>query len=244
MRSKVIIIALFACALWAPGVRASVVVADDPADKLIRKDGSIFDLAIGRVGSSTSGFSGAGARSAEFVFQLPTPPANTSPIVSDAKLEFTITADQPDGKYNIDLSALPARPEKTVFMTDNYIGTASNPTPTLGSLIEAAIVPAAHPAGTLPEVVSTSLSGSQALVDYLNGQYGTDGSGAGKWVFLRLNPDVDPVVENSGVDVAFAENGTGVPTLTIDFAPEPTAAPVFLCLAAGATARRRKRMAR
>ena len=242
MRLKVVIIALFTGALWAPVVRANVVITGDSADKLIRKDGSLFDLAIGRVGSSTSGFSGAGARSAEFVFQLPAPPANTSPIVSDARLEFTITADQPDGNYNIDLYALPGRPEKTVFISDNYTDATSRQT---AQLIESAIVPATHPAGTLPEVVGTNLSGSQELVKYLNDQYGADGSGAGKWVFLRLNPDTATVpIENSGFDVAFAENATGQPTLTIDFAPEPTAAPVFVCLAAGAATRRRKRAAR
>jgi hypothetical protein len=126
-------------------------------------------------------------------------------------------------------------------MTDNYTDPSSIATATL---IEPAIVPAVHPAQTLPELVGTSLTGSQALVDYLNDQYGPDGSGAGKWVFLRLNPGTATVpVENSGVDVAFAENATGKPTLTIDFVPEPTAAPVLVCLAVGAATRRRKRAA-
>jgi hypothetical protein len=78
----------------------------------------------------------------------------------------------------------------------------------------------------------------------LNDQYGPDGSGAGKWVFLRLNPDMAMVpVENSGVDVAFAENATGKPTLTVDFVPEPAVAPVFACLALVAATRRRRRAA-
>jgi hypothetical protein len=242
MQSKVVIIVLVAGLGWASAARASWVIMDDPADRLIRKDGSIFNLAIGRVGASTSGFAGAGARSAEFVFQLPTPPPNAQPIITDAKLEFTIMADQPDGTYDIKLYALPARDASTVLMTDNYTDPSSIKS---AMLIESAIVPQVHPAGTLPELVSTNLSGSEALVTYLNEQYGSDGSGAGKWVFLRLNPNKDSVpVENSGVDVAFFENGTGIPTLTVDFAPEPTAAPVFLCLAAGAATRRRKRAAR
>lgn len=228
----------------APTTRGSWVLTGDPADQLIRHDGSLFNVATGRLGASTSGLSGAGARSAEFVFQLPTPPVNAPPIVRNAKLEFTITADQPDGAYDINLYGLPARPDKTVFMADNYIISPSNPTPTPVTLIEAAIVPQVHPAGTLTELVSTNLTGSQALVDYLNAQYGPDGSGAGNWVFLRLNPDTATVpIENSGVDIAFADNATGKPTLTIDFAPEPTGVPVLLCLAAGAATRRRRRAA-
>lgn len=241
MESKFVGIALLA-GLLAPTVNASSLITGDTADQLIRKDNSLFNVATGRVGASTSGFAGAGARSAEYVFQLPTPPANQQPIVSDAKLQFTITGDQPDGTYNIDLYGLPARPASTVFMTDNYTDPTSIPTATL---IESAIVPAAHPAGTLPELVSTNLTGSQALVNYLNLQYGPDGSGAGKWIFLRLNPDTAAVtVENSGVDVAFADNATGKPTLTVDFVPEPTAVPILVGLALGAATRRRRRFSR
>jgi hypothetical protein len=148
--------------LLTPSVHASWVITGDPAAQLIRHHNSLFNLAIGRVGERTSGFAGAGARSAEFVFQLPTPPSNTQPIISDAQLQFTITGDQPDGTYSIDLYGLPARPASTVFMTDNYTERASIDTATL---IEAAIVPSVHPAGTLPELVRTSVTGSQALVD-------------------------------------------------------------------------------
>ncbi len=77
-----------------------------------------------------------------------------------------------------------------------------------------------------------SPDGVDPLVDYLNAQYGPSGAGAGSYVFIRLNPDVEPPIEDSGVDVAFADNATGKPQLTITFVPEPGTA-TLLCLVVG-----------
>jgi hypothetical protein len=213
-----------------------VVVVGDTADALIRRDGSISESVTGRVGAS-KGTPGAGNRAAVFVFQLPAPGPGETAVVDKADFQFTITADQLDGAYNIDLYGLAARAQPTVLETDNFFG---QPLPNGPSLIQDDIIPKVN---TLTGAIHPNTLGLQALAKYLNDQYGPGGLGAGGYVFLRLNPDQDPPIENSGVDVAFANNANAAlrPQLTITFMPEPNLAAAGVAVVGLAVWRRRRR---
>jgi hypothetical protein len=221
---------------YAPRAAAAVVYSD-PADALMASDGSIIDVPVGPIGASTNE-PGAGAYSAVFVFQLPSRPNGGLTRVSSAHLQFTIEEDRPDGAYAIDLYGLPARQAPDVDFGDEFHGPwnsrARKPTDTL---IGTGVIPI-HTTRTGP--VDTDANIDAALVNYLNDQYGPTGSYAGWYVFLRLNPDMSPDPEDTGVDIAFADNLTDVPQLTVEFAPEPASAAGVLVAGGVACARRRR----
>jgi hypothetical protein len=195
---------------------ANIIVPGDLSDAVLRKDGSrLMGTATGRVGAGTSFFAAQqGGRDAVYVFRLPSPTVGDEPIVARASFGFTIVSDQPDGDFNIDLYGLGARAEPTVLARDYYSGASDSSDATL---IEKAIVSSIHPDRGI-EAVTTDPQNETRLVDYLNAQYRS--AGAGQYVFLRLCPDREPINQDSGVDVAFAERGDGAPQLTIAF-PEP-----------------------
>ncbi|HEY7115526.1 MAG TPA: hypothetical protein VH475_03010, partial [Tepidisphaeraceae bacterium] len=218
----------------AAPARAAIVLAD-PADAGLRHDGTISNgLLTGRVGASTTS-PGEGGRAVVYVFQLPTPPLGLSPV-TDASLSFVVSLDRQHPAYNIDLYALPARSDPAVQSTDAFFG----PLDPAATLIEDNILPAdtVQPPVSL---ITTDPAANTSLVTWLNSQYGVDGSGAGKYVFLRLNPDIDPPVENSGVDVVMAENAANVAAMTINFVPEPATAIAGACLLGLSTSFRRSR---
>jgi hypothetical protein len=215
---------------------APIVVAGDGADVVIENGGSMVDATVFRVGASPLP-PGPGARTAVFVFQLPDPP-KPGQVVSSAAFEFTVVGLKAGATYNLDLYGLPARDAPDVVDTDNFFG-ARDATATLiqDNLVTAALVPM----GT----VDTSPAAAPALVAYLNAQYAS--AGAGAYVFLRLNPDASPpLTEDTGVQVAFADNDTGQPQLTLDFAtaPEPSGLALASASALAALARRRRRRQR
>lgn len=195
---------------------ASVIVMGDSASAQIQTNGNRNIGATMRLGASSS-FTPAlqGSRVVVFVFQLPSPGAGEQAVVVDADFQFTITTDRTDGAYNIDLYGLGLRESATVLSSDNYAGEFDDSDATL---LQDNLIPAAHPNNGVEAVNHTST----ALVDYLNDQYGLDGSGAGKYVFLRLNPDQVPGNENTGVDVALPGNSTAKPQLSVTFVPEPS----------------------
>jgi hypothetical protein len=226
-------IALFIVVLTAAvaiSAEGAVVVIGDLADQTIRNDGIRANTATGRLGASTSGGPAAqGGRSAVFVFRLPQPPAGQPAIVLAADLQFTVVTDLKSGDYNIDLYGLGARSTSAVLSTDYFAGDRdasdatlirdnilAKPPPDRGTGIISS-------ATTAMAAAAAATDGVDPLVDYLNTQYRADGSGAGLYVFLRLNPDIVLPIENSGVDVAFADNTTGKPQLTISYVPEPGA---------------------
>jgi hypothetical protein len=217
---------------------APIVVIGDVADMTIIKSGTRINAMTGRVGAETSPITLAqGSRVAVYVFQLPSPPPGM-PIIDDASFQFTIVSDLPDGAYNIDLYGLGARTLNTVLSSDNFFGALDTSDATL---IQDDIIPSVHPDLGV-ENVTTSAAANSTLVDYLNAQY-TIG-GPGNYVFLRLNPDTSPPNEDTGVNVAFADNDTGKPQLTINFVvPEPRVAAAGLTIAALCVARRRVREA-
>ncbi len=213
------VIVLLAVASMVPVPAAgAVVVSGDVADQTTRKDGGRVNFLTGRVGASKSGAPSAqGSRAAVFVFRLPTPGLGELPIVQSADFQFTIVTDLKSGDYNIDLYGSDAW-----LVRDNILG---KPAPDRGIGLITSATSAMTPTAPSPD-------GVDPLVDYLNAQYGPSGAGAGSYVFIRLNPDVEPPIEDSGVDVAFADNATGKPQLTITFVPEPGTA-TLLCLVVG-----------
>jgi prepilin-type N-terminal cleavage/methylation domain-containing protein/prepilin-type processing-associated H-X9-DG protein len=237
--SRWVIVLLAVASMPTVPAAGAVVVSGDVADQTTRKDGGRVNSLTGRVGASKSGAPSAqGSRAAVFVFRLPMPGPGDLPIVQSANFEFTIVTDLKSGDYNIDLYGLGARASSTVLSGDHYAGPRDDtdaslirddilgkPTPDRGIGLVASETSA-------PAAIAASPDGMDPLVDYLNAQYGPTGAGAGSYVFIRLNPDVEPPIEDSGVDVAFADNATGKPQLTITFVPEP-GTPVLLCLALG-----------
>jgi hypothetical protein len=216
---------------------APIVVIGDVADMTINKSGSRSNPLTGRVGAETSPIVFAqGSRVAVYVFQLPSPPPGM-PIINDASFQFTIVSDLPDGAYNIDLYGLGARTVSTVLSTDNFFGALDT---TDATLIQDNIVPSVHPDLGV-ENVTTSAAANSALVNYLNAQYTI--AGPGNYIFLRLNPDTSPPNEDTGVNVAFADNDTGKPQLTINFVPEPGTVAPGAIIATVSCARRRARKA-
>ena len=216
--------------VFAPSANASIIVAGDSADSVIRKDGSRLIGPTGRLGAGTTIFAAQqGGRDAVYVFKLPTPNPGEQFVVGGARFQFTIVADKPDGSYNIDLYGLGARTAPDVLAGDYYAGALDS---TDATLIQNDLIPSAHPDHGV-EAVTTSASANLELVNYLNAQYGASVAGVGRYAFLRLNPDLDPPNEDTGVDVAFAENSTGTPQLTISFVPEPgIVLPTFIVLVA------------
>lgn len=188
----------------------------DAASAQIQTNGNRNIGATMRLGASSS-FTVAlqGSRVVVYVFQLPSPGAGERAVVINTDFQFTITTDRTDGAYNIDLYGLGLRESSTVQSGDNFAGELDD---TDAALLHDNLIPAAHPNSGVEAVNHTSV----ALVDYLNDQYGVDGSGAGKYVFLRLNPDQVPGNENTGVDVALPGNSTGKPQLAVTFIPEPS----------------------
>jgi hypothetical protein len=230
-------ICLLAVAAWS--ARGGVVYSlPDVGGAVVQKNGSRVVSGTGRLGAQSSPFAAIGGRRCVvYVFQLPALPGGAdgaSPLVLDASLQFTIVADQPDGAYNIDLYGLAARPLPAVLATDGFAG----PLDITATTIQDNMLSGVHP-DTGVENVLTSPSANVSLAEFLNAQYGPLGAGAGQYVFLRLNPDVDPPNEDSGMDVAFGRNPTGGPVLTITLAPEPGMA--CAAVASLALTRRRRR---
>ena len=205
-----------------------------------------------------------------FFFQLPTPTAGELPIVTSATFSFYVEQANPTEAFGIDLYGLPARPtpfeidlehifggELMIdFSTENYFGEHD----TTAVRIQDDIVPRGN---TMEQQwFETSAVGSQILADYLTDQYGPTGEGAGKYVLLRMNPDMayeaflqDPIDGPTGVLVNFAGVGPwdgepasrselgNIPTLTLEFAPVPEpsgAIVVATALSAGTMMARRR----
>jgi hypothetical protein len=226
---------LLVCA--APAAGAAVVVDGDPWDQIISTDGTMTDIPYGRIGAAPTQ-PGPGAQTAVYAFHLPAPGANELPQVASASFRFTIRTDLANGTYDFDLFGLPARSDPEVLETDNYFGPTAG-APAANSLIQAGILKSDN---TLTGDVQTSPAGGVALAAYLNAQYGPGGAGAGKYVFLRLNPDEVPSpTETTGVEVYFADSAVGIPQLTVQFTPVPEpigGAAVLMLALLGGRARR------
>lgn len=133
-------------------------------------------------GSSHCGDSGSGIgvnRCIVYVFQLP----NWGPV-QDPFDEAVLTFHYPDKDgtpENVDLYGLGRRAAGTV-LTSDYYGQTAVPDPSDATRLQASILTGATRLG----LISTAQAGNTVLINYLNTQY-AGGSGAGQFVFLRLN---------------------------------------------------------
>jgi hypothetical protein len=241
------LLAVFAIA--AP-VRAAITVFSDPADISLRPSNNRVAAAFSTLGTrSTPG--DEGSRTVIYVFQLPQSDTGISQVKS-ATFSFTSiatpannTALSTPSNYGIDLYALPARATPDVLDSDNFSASPTayntvNGITTPSTLITPNLFPIAQPI-PVGEILTNYAQGS-TFVNFLNTQYGADGSGAGKYIFLRLNTNgAPPLTENSGGYVNMSEATTGRPYLAVTFVPEPSLATAGALLLAATTFRRRPR---
>ena len=126
-----------------------------------------------------------------YVFQLPALGVIANPF-TETSLTFNYAGK--DGTLKrCDLYGLGRRASSTVVASD-YYGSNTALDTTDATRLQTGIVTDTLPFG----LISTSVSGSTALLNYLNAQYAS-GAGAGQYVFLRLNTGE---IKN-GIDRAF-----------------------------------------
>lgn len=228
--------------LLATPARAAIIVTGETDDISFRASGNVSQLRpnslLGTMGSSGD----PSSRGLEYVFKLPTSDTGQTTVRS-AEFRFTVTSTlAKPTTYNVDLYALPARILPTTLDTDYFIGALETITPPTGAttrIVDNLVLPDNV---TTPKEVVVPFDTGTSFVDFLNTQYGPTGSGAGKYIFLRLNPDVLQLIapDDTGWNANMAEATTGKPTLVVTFVPEPT-----LMLPAGVllltTLRRRRR---
>lgn len=138
--------------------------------------------------------------------------------------------------YNIDLYGLSrASMIADVVVGDHYSGAADGS----ASLLQDAYLDPSSPGDRT--VIHTDVSGDSALTGWLNTMY-AGGANAGKYVFLRLNPDgPEGALPWSGYQVmtALAGGADEKPILSFDVVPEPASA-VLLAIGAAALFCRRR----
>jgi hypothetical protein len=161
---------------------------------------------------------------------LPTLPAGTS--FADVDLAFghhgpgSHPIDSRSGffggnapNYNIDLYGLQrVATDALVLAADHYSG----PSDAASTLLQDAYLDPDSPGNRT--VIHTNASGDAALALWLNDMY-AGGANAGKYVFLRLNPDgVDGTLPWSGYQVMTAGAGGAdeKPVLSYSIVPEPS----------------------
>ena len=212
-----------AAAGLAMQVQAAISVVSSPEDVAIRAGGSTINGTAPTILGASANSPEPGNRSVVYVFQLPASDTGFNTIES-ANFRFTTASALATPTYGIDLYAIPARSSPTVLVTDNYYGPLQTEVPATGAterIVNDLLAPnAPFPVGE----VSTNFSTGSAFIDFLNRQYGVNGSGAGKYIFLRLNGDAVLPAETSGGTVNMSEATTGRPTLTLAFVPEPSLA--------------------
>lgn len=211
-------LSVLAAVLAAIPARAAIIVTGDEADLSYRASLAVStNRPTSLLGAMSTG--DAGSRGVLYIFKLPTSDTGQT-AVRTADFRFTVANALAKPSYGIDLYGLPARATTATQETDYYFGPLDTTNPPTGAptrIVDNLVLPDVVPAPT-----QVSVSGTP-LVDFLNLQYGTNGSGAGKYVLLRLNPDVllTSATEDTGWNVNMWEAATGKPTLTLTFVPEP-----------------------
>jgi hypothetical protein len=149
-------------------------------------------------------------RAAVFVMQLPSLGAVANPFTS-AIFRFHLVS-KTGAPVNAHLYGLGSRSASTVLASD-YYGQNAATDASDATLLQSDILSSATATG----VISTKLTGSTALKNYLNAQYAS-GAGAGKYVFLRLSTMATPggnnrytvTAANGGAVAAAASRGAGL----------------------------------
>jgi len=241
---------LLASVATAGSARAAITVFSDPADLAFMSLGTRSQSPVTTLGARDTA-SEPGSRTVVYIFQLPQSDTGVAQVQS-AKFSFTFV-DPParnpilgtPSNYGIDLYGLPARTTTDILDSDNYHD-AHDPATLLANghasdvLITPDLLPRQQPFPPTGEFATDYGDGS-SMVSFLNSQYGADGSGAGKYIFLRLNTDAPAPSENTGGYVDMGEATTGRPYLSLTFVPEPSAALVAAALLGLAVFRRPRR---
>lgn len=189
--------------LVASGTPVIGVLSSLASDAAISDALAVIDVTSNSGMLGTSGNDPWVDRCMVFVFQLPDFGPVDAPFVA-ANFSFNY-----HGKTNTpgsnDLYGLPTRVSSNV-VTGQYYGQTPTPDPAPGTyLLQAGILDGSTPFG----ILHTSITGSEALVDYLNTAYAS-GAGAGRYAFLRLNT----TIPKNGVrraNIHFSEGGNEGP---------------------------------
>jgi hypothetical protein len=236
------LVLLLPALLTATAARAAVTVTSELEDIAYRASSAASQgLLTSLVGTMST--RDTSSRGVIYVFKLPTSDTGQTTVAA-ADFRFTVASFVAKPSYGLDLYALPVRTSPLTLDTDYYFGPLETVPPPTGAtlrIVDNLVLPEVVPT---PREVSVPFAAGSSFVDFLNAQYGPGGSGAGKYLFLRLGPDIftTSATEDAGWNVNMAESSTGKPTLTLTFVPEPTfALPAALLLLA--TLRRRRKSA-
>jgi hypothetical protein len=212
-----------ATALVGARAQAAMTVVSNPEDLAFRALGGTIQGSNPTILGSSANQPEPGNRTVVYVFQLPASDTGLN-VINGANFKFTIASASTTPTYGVDLYAISARQSPNVLITDNYFGPLQTEVPLTGATER--IVDNLLPAGAPFPIgeLSTDFSTGSPFVNFLNAQYGVDGSGAGKYIFLRLNADQTLGAETTGGTVHMSETPTGKPTLTLSFVPEPSLA--------------------
>jgi N-acetylglucosamine-6-sulfatase len=158
-----------------------------------------------RVGSNTG--APAGGRNAVLIFPVPAPPAGA--VLDEAELVVTVTRS--GATYAADLYALGIVSEKTPILQYH-----EGPEPDAATRLQTGFLTTSI--GATAQAVSSA--SDSALPTYLRTFYRANpGYSGGAFLFLRLNPDADPGVNNSNYTVMSADHATVAwrPVLNLSF---------------------------
>lgn len=209
------------------------------ADALVAKDGggnlSIVDL--NHWGARIGEYYHPGAIGYVIPFQLPALNSGDGFATAQLKLQLQEIGGAPG---DVDLYGIGVRSTDTVLTSDFYLGTNDAGATKLQTAFLNSDSEVRTSAVTGP-FVTTDAGGSTQLAAYLNAAY-ADGANAGKFVFLRLNPqDVSP--GNNYYNVITQDAGGIEERPYIEYTagpvPEPTTAILSAAMAGGLMLRRR-----
>ncbi len=190
-------------------VRTNPATSSDPNDAFVHSTTST---------TSQAGFGGSPAafNATVLVFQLPTLAAGE--YFASATLNISANKNETPA-FNGDLYGLDRRASATVVGTDFFAG--SNDTRAFATKLQDSILTPSL--STTMTALTTDATGSLNLLDYLNAQY-DGGTGAGEFVFLRLNIDTATHENTTNrYEVGTADNATPSLRPFIEFTviPEP-----------------------
>ncbi len=173
------------------GLASAATILVNPADAQVRDTGVIAQDTnwVIRVGEQNA----PGAAVAVLPFQLPVLGANERFSEATLRIQLESFAAGVAPTFNVDLYAL-ARiaDDPTPLASDFFAGPLDTDATLLQDDLLTALTPLRTATGTPTEFVFTSDDANARLRDFLNEAY-ADGANAGRYVFLRLSPDVFPM---------------------------------------------------
>jgi hypothetical protein len=193
---------------FGTGVAHGVTITSSTADLQIHSNGTTAwsGQSTMRIGGASSSYDGAGL----FFFALPALDSGES--ISSASFTVKLNSLANSFDFDADLYGLPYRSTAAFTTGDYYSGTFGGDTG--ATAIEESFLEDSMSDGI---TVSSSTSGEEALVEYLNAQYAAGASG-GDYVPIRLNIDVSDAANYRYYEVASANDATNAPVLELEIA--------------------------